>query len=185
MCDADPEGLRVLSIPDTARRVLARRAPVRRVVADVTRNKKWTFDEADLAPDAQRSLINAIRDGQHPLHEAFVLQQLRQKLYGYMTQDVDSKRYNHTRFVRIDQVLAALCACDLLCFYCAKPVMVVYEFAREPRQWTVERTDNARGHTQDNFEIACLDCNLRRRTILQMRYVSTKSMATVTKLGDT
>jgi hypothetical protein len=82
-------------------------------------------------------------------------------------------------------VLAALCACDLLCFYCAKPVMVVYEFAREPRQWTVERTDNSRGHTQDNFEIACLDCNLRRRTILQMRYVSTKSMATVTKLGDT
>ena len=28
------------------------------------------------------------------------------------------------------------------CYYCNNPVLVLYEYVREPRQWTVERIDN-------------------------------------------
>lgn len=44
------------------------------------------------------------------------------------------------------------------------------------------RVDNSYGHNTDNVVIACLDCNLRRRTMFQERYKKTKEMYHVVKL---
>jgi hypothetical protein len=62
------------------------------------------------------------------------------------------------------------------CYYCRKKVKILYEYVREEDQWTLERIDNKRGHNNDNVEIACLSCNLRRRTMYHERYVFTKQM---------
>ena len=51
------------------------------------------------------------------------------------------------------------------------------------KQWTLERIDNGMGHNKDNVEIACLLCNLRRRTMYHERYVFTKQMMNVVKIG--
>ena len=58
---------------------------------------------------------------------------------------------------------------------------MIYEEVRDPKQWTLERIDNTRGHNSDNVEIACLTCNLRRRTMYHERYILTKQMCHITK----
>jgi hypothetical protein len=77
-----------------------------------------------------------------------------------------------------------LVQCELSCVYCRNPTMVLYEYVREPKQWTLERIDNSLGHIFDNVQIACLTCNLRRRTMKQERYLLTKQMMHVVKLDD-
>jgi hypothetical protein len=47
---------------------------------------------------------------------------------------------------------------------------------REPQQWTLERMDNDFGHNEGNVVIACLSCNLRRRTMHYERYLFTKQL---------
>ena len=73
----------------------------------------------------------------------------------------------------------------MICFYCKEPTNILYEYVREPKQWTIERLDNTYGHNCDNIVIACLSCNLRRRTTHFERYLSTKRIcAGVVKLDE-
>jgi len=60
-------------------------------------------------------------------------------------------------------------------------VHILYENVREPLQWTLERIDNDFGHNKNNVEIACLNCNLRRRTMYHERYLFTKELSIVKK----
>jgi hypothetical protein len=70
----------------------------------------------------------------------------------------------------------------LCCFYCKEPAQLVYETVRDPKQWSLERIDNSFGHNAGNVEIACLACNVRRRTIYHERYLATKQMAHIVKV---
>ena len=114
-----------------------------------------------------------------------LLQQIHRKIYGYRAQDLDKSLFNPEKFVDIDCVILKLNTCKLNCFYCNKQVQLLYEYVREPMQWTLERIDNKFGHNKDNVEIACLSCNVRRRTMHHERYIFTKQMTTITKLPGT
>ena len=101
------------------------------------------------------------------------------KISGYKSQDMKKGIYDDAKFVRFDDVVALMAGRKMSCFYCKKQALLFYEYSRDCDQWTLERIDNARGHNVDNVEIACLNCNLRRRTMYHERYVVTKQMATV------
>jgi len=60
-------------------------------------------------------------------------------------------------------------------------VSVLYEIVREPMQWTLERINNDFGHNYGNVEIACLNCNLHRRTMYHERYLFTKELNIIKK----
>jgi hypothetical protein len=68
---------------------------------------------------------------------------------------------------------------ELKCFYCKEYVNIIYEPIREPKQWSLERIDNTYGHNVDNVTIACLSCNIRRRTMYHERYVFTKQLSII------
>jgi len=53
---------------------------------------------------------------------------------------------------------------QLNCYYCNCKVLVLFNEKRESTQWTLERLDNNIGHYESNTCIACLKCNLKRRT---------------------
>jgi hypothetical protein len=53
---------------------------------------------------------------------------------------------------------------------------ILYEHVREPKQWSLERIDNDYGHNKNNVEIACLSCNLRRKTMYHERFIFTKQL---------
>lgn len=101
------------------------------------------------------------------------------KISGYKSQDMKKGIYDDAKFVRFDDVVALMAGRKMSCFYCKKQALLFYEYSRDCDQWTLERIDNTRGHNVDNVEIACLNCNLRRRTMYHERYVFTKQMGTV------
>ena len=45
--------------------------------------------------------------------------------------------------------------------------------------WTLERINNDFGHNYGNLEIACLSCNIKRRTMYHERFVFTKQLIIV------
>ena len=166
----------------------------------ITNTKQWNFSESDLEPMNQLNLIKQIMDivngiGQYNSinvdltindfdinlqHKiVFIKQQINNKIYGYRNQDLLKSKYDGTKFVDFAKILEMMLANDLKCYYCNNPVLVLYEYVREPRQWTVERIDNKFGHNKDNIEIACLNCNLHRRTMHHERYLFTKNLSIV------
>lgn len=111
-------------------------------------------------------------------------QQIMIKINGYKYQDQLKGLYNEDNFVTYPYVYNLLKSCKLKCFYCHLECMVIYEFVREPKQWTLERIDNNFGHNHGNVQIACLECNLRRRTIHHERYIMTKQLMNIRKIFD-
>ena len=144
----------------------------------VTLNKKWTFDNID--DNLQQKTLASLGITEE---SKFILQQIANKIHSYRSQDIEKKLYDETAFVDISCVLQKMHESKLLCFYCQNPTMIVYEYARDPKQWTLERIDNAYGHNKNNVEIACLSCNIRRRTMYHERFRFTKQL-TISKLDS-
>ena len=72
-----------------------------------------------------------------------------------------------------------LIECELKCYYCKSEMKVLYDISRQMTQWSVDRIDNDKGHNNDNFYIACLDCNLKRRRRSDDKFLFTKQMKLV------
>ena len=152
----------------------------------VTTSKKWTFIESDYSKETQLSILTDIQNNtdniKNPNFKTCVLQQINQKINGYKNQDIIKKLYLPTMFITFNRIIELLIKCNLDCHYCKKTVNVLYEVVREPMQWTLDRIDNNYGHNNDNVFIACLSCNLKRKTIYHERYVFTKQCEKVIKL---
>lgn len=165
-----------------------KKEPHCRVVTETPRWKTWkarhTPDLHDT--DSQRHFLSCM-DSSYTLFDretqTMVRSQLQSKLAGYKYQDQEKHLWCPDAFVALDDVVVLLRHCALQCFYCAHPTRLLYENARDPLQWTLERIDNCLGHVRGNVQIACLQCNLRRRTMFHERYLMTKRMVNVTKTG--
>ena len=176
----------IIETNSTKKTVKTGKDKVKRIITDT---KKWTNNikkEFLEQPLNQRKIIedmynNCINDSTQE-HAKIITQQIHQKINGYRAQDIEKQKYESDKIVDSETILEKLHNCNVICYYCKDPVLVLYEYVREPKQWTVERIDNAFGHNKDNIEIACLRCNLRRRIMSQERYVLTKQMSIITKL---
>jgi hypothetical protein len=143
----------------------------------ITTTPKWTFSQTDLHENNQTQHLY------DPITQTFVYQQIRNKLSGYRCQDIDKGLFLPNQTMDVSGVVQKIETAKGLCFYCKSPVHILYDNVREPKQWTLERLDNSKGHVFDNVEIACLSCNLRRRTMKYEKYIMTKEIKTVHKLG--
>ena len=156
---------------------------VKRVIVET-----WTFTENDLNFDNIIQVLNMIQKKEFENTEnknivKCIIQQLNQKINGYKSQDSAKKLLDMEKIVDLETVLQLLLQSNLECFYCKNKVKVLYEHVREPSQWTLDRIDNDYGHNKGNLEIACLSCNVRRRTMYADRYVFTKQLKLVKKEG--
>jgi hypothetical protein len=138
--------------------------------------EEWKFDSKYLERENQLECL-IVGDGDNIRTE--LRRQVCAKISGYKSQDMKKGIYDDAKFVRFDDVVALMADRKMSCFYCKKQALLFYEYSRDCNQWTLERIDNTRGHNVDNVEIACLNCNLRRRTMYHERYVFTKQMGTV------
>jgi len=55
-------------------------------------------------------------------------------------------------------------------------MLVLYEIVREMTQWSIDRINNSEGHNQDNFVVACLNCNIKRRNTNSNKFLFTKNL---------
>lgn len=116
------------------------------------------------------------------MHEKnIIIQELDKKIKSYKQQDLIKKIYNETHFIDILNILENLIKCNMLCFYCKCEIYILYENVRELTQWTVDRIDNSLGHNKENFVIACLNCNIKRRKTHTDKFLFTKQLHLVKK----
>jgi len=147
----------------------------------VIQKSSWVFESKDYHIQTQRTILY---DNPDSVHYKKLLQQIRNKIASYKSQDLEKGIYEPVELITIDQTIEKLKQCGLQCFYCKDGVLLIYEFVREPKQWTLERLDNGLGHTDTNTVISCLSCNLRRRTMHFDRYIETKQMACIIKVDS-
>jgi hypothetical protein len=147
-----------------------------------TDSKRWDFDAETMTPEYQLELLSQCLC--EPPSENSRVQLLKQhihlKWYGYRSQDIEKKLYAEEGLVSERDIVELLVDSRLLCFYCRCPIQLFYEYVRVSTQWSLERIDNTHGHNRGNVVIACLGCNVRRRTMYYERFLATKQM-TITK----
>ena len=92
-----------------------------------------------------------------------IITQLGKKILGYKQQDIHKKVLDSTKFVTLQHIIYNLVQNEMKCYYCNIKMSLLYENVREQKQWTIDRVNNDLGHNSDNFVLACLKCNLKRR----------------------
>tara|TARA_Y100000816_G_C25853423_1_gene445725 strand:- start:9 stop:548 length:540 start_codon:yes stop_codon:yes gene_type:complete len=113
--------------------------------------------------------------------ETAIMKELQSKLSSYKTQDKKKKLFDNNKIISLKQIIDKLIDCELCCFYCKEKVKLVYEYIREPLQWSLDRLDNDYGHNYDNIVISCYLCNVNRKTMHFERYKFTKELVLVKK----
>ena len=160
-----------LPIPEPPKEII-KKPPIKR---QITTTSKWTFSQDDIHEANQP---NHLYDkAKHPI----LYQHIKAKLSSYRAQDIE-KGFTDQIQMDLSGVIQKLEQCNFKCFYCKDIVLILYDNVRDPRQWTLERLDNKRGHIYENVEIACLSCNLRRRTMKYEKYIMTKEIQKVVKI---
>lgn len=148
--------------------------------------KKWNFDEDNFNYDKQMKLINDI--SKMNLENSFdddiakiAVQEINKKICSYKHQDIIKKKLDINSFIDFNCVIDKMIECELKCRYCKCEMSVLYDITREMKQWSVDRIDNDKGHNKDNFHLACLDCNLKRRRRTDEKFLFTKQLSIVKK----
>jgi len=105
-----------------------------------------------------------------------ILNELQQKINSYKQQDIKKNIYNVILLITLDELLEKLVISKLKCYYCRFNIKIIYGNVREPLQWTLDRIDNDKCHSNDNTLISCLKCNLKRRRIDCDKFIFTKQL---------
>ena len=149
--------------------------------------EKWTFTTDDYSHDNQLNNIKKLIENKHKFTDQttkIYLQQINKKIYGYKQQDITKKLLDNENFITLESVTNKMIECGLKCYYCHREMNVLYDISRESKQWSVDRINNDLGHNIDNFYLACLECNLKRRRRSDEKFLFTKQMKLVKVSGE-
>jgi hypothetical protein len=108
--------------------------------------------------------------------ESSFLRELKKKHSSYKSQDKLHHKFDDEKHITLNELVDKLVECKLLCYYCNQQVSLLYNQKKDPKQWTLERLNNNLGHYSSNTCIACLKCNLGRRTENHEYYKKGKTM---------
>lgn len=154
--------------------VSKKKEPKKRVIPQT-----WdpSFDYKD--QEFQVSLVNEVKQNSYKetsYETKKLCQQIERKIAGYKQQDIEKNLLSNEKLVQLPNIVDALIDCDFKCFYCKEKMLLLYEMVREEKQWTVDRINNDLGHNYDNFVLACLGCNLKRRCRTKDKFLFTKQL---------
>ena len=89
--------------------------------------------------------------------------EIERKIAGYKQQDQKKDIFDENKLISLQETILKLDKCKLKCYYCKERVNILYRIVRDPKQWTLDRIDNDKCHSDENTIISCLSCNLKRR----------------------
>jgi hypothetical protein len=149
----------------------------------ITDNEIWKNYEGKLSIDNQYDYIKQLYDDNIKNIDIcnVIHKQIKQKISGYRNQDTIKKILNIEKLITTKYAFKLLYESNLNCYYCKENVSILYDTVREPKQWTLDRIDNDIGHYSDNVVIACLSCNLHRKTMYHERFLFTKQLNIIKK----
>ena len=136
-----------------------------------------TIHLASMSHKDQIGLVNQLFIGEDVSNCILLSRDIEKKRYSYYQQDLRKQRIEDiTEILTKDEIIEKLVVSRLRCKYCKKIVVLFYDRVRDPQQWSLDRLDNSLSHTADNTCIACLKCNLERRTTSVDSFSFTKSL---------
>jgi hypothetical protein len=145
-----------------------------------SRTLKWTIDDAFFAHDKQMEVLRRLIADDPALEERkFFIKEIKNKLSGYARQDNENDIKDLSAFISLNATIELLLVNKMRCTYCRQCCELIYKDVMAPRQWTLDRVDNARGHNDGNVVLACLACNLQRRTMDAERFKFGKQLRIV------
>ncbi len=145
-------------------------------------SEKWSFSEENYEYSNQlKMIIDISKNDLKYINEVskIAIKEINKKIYGYKQQDKLKNLFNEINFLTFDSIINKMIECELKCRYCKSEMNILYDIPREVKQWSVDRIDNELGHNIDNFHLACLDCNLKRRRITDEKFLFTKQLSIV------
>ena len=157
--------------------------PKERKNRKITNTEKWQENEKELTIENKKGWIEELQKKEIKNEKMceLIKKEIIKKISGYRTQDVLKKLLEEDKLVDRENVIDLLEESELKCYYCKEVVEILYEKVREPKQWTLDRIDNCYGHNKENVVIACLDCNVHRKTMYHERFAFTKQLNIVKK----
>lgn len=153
--------------------------PIENKIKKRVETEKWTFSEEHYKYENQLIMLSDILNNNFTRVDEvskIAIQQINKKIYSYKQQDIIKKLLNEEKFLTFESIINKMNECKLKCRYCKKEMNVLYDISREMTQWSVDRIDNDKGHDIDNFHLACLDCNLKRRRRTDEKFLFTKQL---------
>ena len=153
--------------------------PIENKIKKRVESEKWTFSEEHYKYQNQLIMLSDILKNNFTCIDEvskIAIQQINKKIYSYKQQDIIKKLLNEEKFLTFESIINKMNECQLKCRYCKKEMNVLYDISREMTQWSVDRIDNDKGHNIDNFHLACLDCNLKRRRRTDEKFLFTKQL---------
>jgi hypothetical protein len=142
-------------------------------------SKKWLFSNEHYEYQKQLQMIIDISNNNYNFTNdisKIAIKEIVKKISGYKQQDILKKRYDETQFLTYKSIICTMIDCELKCRYCKNEMNVLYDISREMNQWSVDRIKNELGHNIDNYHLACLDCNLKRRRRTDESFLFTKQL---------
>jgi glutaredoxin-related protein len=133
-----------------------------------------------LEQEQLNNLLNILNEKKTDICK-LVEKQIKKKISSYKQQDTLKKMYNHETFISFKEIINKMENENLQCNYCHQIMYLLYEYCREPKQWTLDRIDNDKGHDNDNILLSCLECNLKRRRIKKESFEFTKNLQIIYK----
>lgn len=180
--EKNTENERILNItlekPKKSKKVDLKKPRKRRQIAN---HDSWNQYVTNFQDESFQSIIDGLEKG--VAQWSMLISHIKTKIRGYYAQDKEKKLVNDEKFVTYDNVIQLFRSSNGICHYCKSDVLFLYEYVRDPKQWTLERKNNDYGHNNDNVVLACLNCNVRRKTMKMERYEMTKLMTTIEKIG--
>ena len=134
-----------------------------------------------LIKENQHKLVKKLCANEDFSGNIFVKKELERKIKSYRAQDIKKDKLNEEKLIKMDECIDKLVLSKMKCYYCNENMLLVYENVREPKQWTLDRIDNSKGHIIENVVISCLDCNLKRRTMSDKKFKFSKQMKIIKK----
>ena len=103
------------------------------------------------------------KDSEPKEHNEFIIE-LKKKYNAYKQQDKNKSKFDEDKYISFDAMIQKIIDSNLKCYYCNCDLLILFNKKRDGVQWTLERLNNNLGHYDSNTCIACLKCNLKRRT---------------------
>jgi hypothetical protein len=143
--------------------------------------QKWKLSGDVYERNCQLELLDKIHLLEDDDNIKLMKRQIDKKLNNYKQQDIHKNIYDSNNIITLEETIVKLQESNLLCYYCKKEILVLYEIVRESLQWTLDRIDNSLGHNKNNVLISCLHCNLKRRKQSRDAFLFTKQLQIVKK----
>jgi len=150
-----------------------------KIIKKRVKTENWSFLDETFVYSEQIKIINDISNNNfRSIDEKtrIAIQEIHKKISGYKQQDKIKKKFDETKFLTYESIIIKMIESELKCRYCLKEMFVLYDISRESRQWSVDRIDNDLGHNIDNYHLACLECNLKRRRRTDEKFLFTKQL---------